>query len=80
MTFYFSKHKSYLAFHSDRMVYVATGSLFHCSDSIRAKLMTYIIINAKHISITFFIYKCGMLGNQARDHFFKIRDHFTEIC
>jgi hypothetical protein len=32
------------------------------------------------MSITFSICKRGMLGNQARDHFFELRDHFTEIC
>jgi hypothetical protein len=59
---------------------VAKRGLFRCSDSIRAKLIYDLMINAKEISITFSIYKCGMLGNQARDHFFEIRDHFTEIC
>jgi hypothetical protein len=33
--------------------------------------MALIIINAKEISITFSIYKCGMLGNQTRHHFFN---------
>ena len=42
--------------------------------------MTSLVINTKEISIIFSIYKCGVLGNQARDHFFEIRDHFTEIC